>query len=501
MASNEMMAAYLAGELDPAAREELERELLADVEARTELLGQRRISAALHALLGDSASLERAIVSTLQSAPEELAVARIVEATVVEARRTAPDVSDRKIIVHPAWNVRKIGRVAWKIAAVVALVFSVGAVSNSFFRKALPVAALRDAAGAEWSAVRPDSATGDLRQGVFELKNGIAELEFHSGARVVVESPAKLKLLHANGMELTSGRISAYVPEAATGFTVRTSAGDIVDIGTRFGVDATVPKRAEVHVLEGVVQVHPMTGKDQALHEGEAVSLQRVAGMEIVPSTFAPERFPRGARVLPGKLIGGGFEENNLVVIDYAPREFGIWSGDPALVVPAIDGVSPRSGEKMLRFDIPQRGKPAASQQWQVVDARPLREAAKGAKVEVVFRAWFNRAATAHLNPNFTVTVASFKGDPAQAPHFWADRQGKALTISEAYIHTDLHPETWEKAETRIPVPPDADFLLVRMAANEPHGTELGGSGHYADDAELEIHVASRRAVTPVARR
>ena len=65
MVPDEQLAAYLAGNLDPAARDQLEQELLTDAESRAELLDQRRISAVLHALLGDSSALEKAVLTTL----------------------------------------------------------------------------------------------------------------------------------------------------------------------------------------------------------------------------------------------------------------------------------------------------------------------------------------------------------------------------------------------------------------------------------------------------
>lgn len=499
MASDDLMSAYLAGNLDTAAKEAFEQEMLANPEIRAELLGQRRISAGLHALLGDSSGIQRAVISTLKSDSEELAIARIVGATVRVGREVLPHDS-AKGELNAIWSVPGLVRGLWKAAAVIAAAATCAALLQ-LPRKSAPVASIRDAVGAEWKAVQPDRATGELRRGYFELSHGIAELEFRSGARVVIESPAKLQLLNSNELELTSGRIAAFVPPPATGFTVRTSAGDIVDIGTRFGVDAMPGKSAAVHVLEGRVQVQGLRGHGEALSEGDAVTLQDVTGQEIVRSVFSPDSFPRAAQQLGGFLIAGDFEESNLVAIDSAPRQFGLWSGDPALVVPTIDGIQPHSGEKMLRFDIPQRGKPAPSRQWQLVDVRPIRKAAGGAKAEATFRVWFNRASTAVLNPNFTVTLAAFKGDPSQAPHFWAARQDKALAISEAYIRTDMNPGSWEKAETSISVPPDADFLLVQMAANQPHGPELGGSGHYADDAELEVRIGPRAAITPLAAR
>ncbi|RYD81870.1 MAG: hypothetical protein EOP84_10305 [Verrucomicrobiaceae bacterium] len=191
------------------------------------------------------------------------------------------------------------------------------------------------------------------------------------------------------------------------------------------------------------------------------------------------------------------------MAIDYAPRQFNLWSGDPSFVVPESDGITPRTGRQMLRFEIPGGGKPAASEQWQLVDLRPIRAAAQGGAADAKFSVWFNRASWATTGSSFGVTLAAFKGDPAHAPHYWAARHEKALALVENSIHADLNPATWERTEARITLPRDADFLLVQIAANqqrEPAAGNFGPSAHYADDATLEISLGARSAQVNSAR-
>jgi hypothetical protein len=325
-----------------------------------------------------------------------------------------------------------------------------------------------------------------------ELHAGLVELEFRSGARVVIESPAVFSLVNGNEMTLVSGKLMAHVPARAAGFTVQTSSGAVVDLGTRFGVNADPKMAPEVHVLEGRVEVQS-TGQERLLTRGQAVAFPDSGNSSFTPRSFSPEQFPTPGRTFGSLLVGGGFEDDSLVAIDYAPRQFGLWSGDPALVVPDSENIRPRTGNQMLRFEIPDSGKPVISEQWQIVDLHEIRKAAAGARMTASFSAWFNRALRASAHPNFGVTVAAFKGDPAQAPHFWAARREKALALAENYIQSDTNPATWERAEAHIAVPPDADFLLVEIAANSPVADETvssGPNGHYADDATLEVHVA-----------
>jgi len=51
----------------------------------------------------------------------------------------------------------------------------------------------------------------------------VAEVEFNSGAKPVIESPAELQLLTADRAKLISGRVVAYVPQQALGFTLHSA--------------------------------------------------------------------------------------------------------------------------------------------------------------------------------------------------------------------------------------------------------------------------------------
>jgi hypothetical protein len=275
-----------------------------------------------------------------------------------------------------------------------------------------------------------------------------------------------------------------------------------VDVGTRFGVEMQPVRGAQVHVMEGRVEVQTPTGTEQEITVGQAVELLTASPGNITQIDYAPKRFPAASTAILNLLTGGGFESDSLVAIDSVPRQFGLWSGDPALVVPESDGILPRSGQQMLRFELPEVGKARPCEQWQIVDLRPLREKAPGGAAKAIFSGWFNRATHAVGQANLAVTLAAFKGDPSQAPHFWAAREDKALAVAGSYIRTDSNPATWERAEAKLDVPHDADFLLVQIAANYPITPEsvTGPNGHYADDAALEIQLGPSAAASMASR-
>ncbi len=113
-----------------------------------------------------------------------------------------------------------------------------------------------------------------------ELLSGSIELAFHHGPRMVVEGPAKVRLDSAGAVRLQHGKLSVDVPQVAVGFTVRTHAVDVVDLGTRFGVHVVEGGDAQVHVFEGEVETHSAPGKTgvvgrQTLSQTQAAQFNR----------------------------------------------------------------------------------------------------------------------------------------------------------------------------------------------------------------------------------
>ncbi len=90
-----------------------------------------------------------------------------------------------------------------------------------------------------------------------ELAAGVVELRFDAGVRVVLQGPARAKLTSATAMRLQSGKMTAEVlrPEAR-GFQVQTPKGNVVDLGTEFGIEVTPSQDVEVHVFKGEVVVN-----------------------------------------------------------------------------------------------------------------------------------------------------------------------------------------------------------------------------------------------------
>lgn len=119
-----------------------------------------------------------------------------------------------------------------------------------------------------------------------KLKQGWAEITFHSGAKVTLQAPAALTITNSNAARLEAGQLAADVPPAATGFTLEVPSGKIVDRGTQFGVivdkvGGGQEETVEVHVLKGRVDME--TGGQG----GGGLTVTQLAANEAVRSSTA----------------------------------------------------------------------------------------------------------------------------------------------------------------------------------------------------------------------
>jgi len=151
------------------------------------------------------------------------------------------------------------------------------------------VAFLAQSVDAQWESPSDSHAVGTaLEPGWLRLRSGLIEVEFYSGARVVLEGPAKLRLDSTLDAYCAAGRLRADVPPQARGFTILTPAVHVVDLGTAFGVEVR-GSESEVHVIEGKVRLEGMDSPPRYLQEPEALIVAgngRISAMPAQPTWF-----------------------------------------------------------------------------------------------------------------------------------------------------------------------------------------------------------------------
>jgi hypothetical protein len=156
------------------------------------------------------------------------------------------------------------------------------------------VAILLQAREAVWGEcdlpTRPGAA---LWPGWLRLESGVAQVEFYSGATVILQGPADFQLMSRTEAYCARGKLRATVPPHAHGFKIGAPKLDLIDRGTEFGLDVGAGGRTEVHVFQGKVELFDPAGKAptlrKALLTGEGV---RMEGAGILrPIAVSPAGF------------------------------------------------------------------------------------------------------------------------------------------------------------------------------------------------------------------
>lgn len=157
------------------------------------------------------------------------------------------------------------------------------------------VAVLSQEVEARWHPGEGLHARGSaLVPGWLRLDSGLVVLDFLSGARVVLEGPAAVKLISKDHAFCESGRLTAEVPPQAKGFRIDSPETKVVDLGTSFGLHVG-GSLTEVHVFKGEVRYELERGEPTSLTEGHAVRVDRQGAVLPVPA-------PQEAFVLPSAM-------------------------------------------------------------------------------------------------------------------------------------------------------------------------------------------------------
>jgi ferric-dicitrate binding protein FerR (iron transport regulator) len=222
------------GGLAPEEHARLLELLKSDPEARRSFVQEQMLQAAFH--LQSPASME--------SAPIERAV-------------------PQKSRSWSGWH--------WAAAAAVVLsVFGIGWSLGDVWRKPPPLAGEQEAAepvdhgiavvtqtvDARWGGEAQPRTGSLLTAGKLQLVSGLAQIEFYSGVRLILDGPSDVELVSANQAICHAGRLRAQVPPQARGFSITAPKFKVVDLGTEFGLEVASTGSAKVQVFDGEVELH-----------------------------------------------------------------------------------------------------------------------------------------------------------------------------------------------------------------------------------------------------
>ena len=217
-----------------------------------------------------------------------------------QARRLYLELADQqaRLLQQPAVNTGRLKQpsvmsrtVRWRTsallasaAAIVLLAFIVwprAAVDNEAISNGVAmVSDTLDAAFAE-TAVR----SGDtIAPGKLTLNKGLAQIEFFSGATVLIEGATQLEIISAWEARCVSGRVRVQVPPAAKGFLMHAPDVKLEDLGTEFALNVNGQDSA-VHVFDGEVIAHTKDKAPASLKVGMSLASSTAS---VSPQDFLP---------------------------------------------------------------------------------------------------------------------------------------------------------------------------------------------------------------------
>jgi hypothetical protein len=227
-------------------------------------------------------------------------------------------------------------------AAVAVLVMRPAATPSQPEIATVPIAArLVDATNARWGDGRTLLPGAAVPQGPLRLLSGAAQIAFESGALVTLNGPAEIEVLGSSRLFLRCGRIVPFVPPAATGFTVVSPTGEVIDLGTEFSVNVDASGRTEVYVLDGEVDVaqgHADRGAPLRMSQGFGSRLAVDAALEVTDTPLVVDHFDDASGPLrwrdvdptkPATVLAGALR----IPIAYQQEQTGDHRGNARLVV------------------------------------------------------------------------------------------------------------------------------------------------------------------------
>ena len=172
-------------------------------------------------------------------------------------------------INRPAEARKKPAHSSWLWAAAAAVLFALGLGAGGWLKEpASPtlartlepvdnsIALVTQSVDAVWAGKRKPRPGTALSAGRLHLESGLTQIEFYSGARLILDGPVELELVSANEAVCHAGRLRALVPPQARGFSVTSPQFKLVDLGTEFSMEVAKSGSAKVQVFDGEVELH-----------------------------------------------------------------------------------------------------------------------------------------------------------------------------------------------------------------------------------------------------
>jgi len=205
-------------------------------------------------------------------------------------------------------------------------------------------------------------------------------------------------------------------------------------------------------------------------------------------------------------LLQESFETGPAPMVTRVPPEPNVWSGEYSEIVIEGEGVEPIDGSRMARLPRPDhkgRAVPRPSRQvdlMRVLDVWPLISDAGGGDVVMTLSARCNAAPSSgskRYSGMVTIHALGAETDLRGATEDSVKKDALAFSVGFSG-EADRDPGTWQRASTRLLLPPGAGKIMVKVSfCLMPAGGEWASSptaartftGHFGDDVRASIRI------------
>lgn len=266
--------------LDAWRHGEISREEFADLEKRLET------DAELRAALRAMADIEEGLTS-LAMQPLSLGL------------EEKPPISNRRpVFAYAGWAVAATVLVCsciWSYAVTSSQPTTIGADGRKPDVVGTPDAVVTNQIDARFADGADRIETGQPLDGKWiRMTSGIVQVEFASGAQLALQGPAELRVDSDMECFLQNGTLTVLAPPEASRFTVKSPTGNVIDLGTEFGIVVDAEGQMDVHVLDGEVEVEVGDDERRKLVENEAATIdpqkKQIEDTAIDRDAFEPIR-------------------------------------------------------------------------------------------------------------------------------------------------------------------------------------------------------------------
>jgi hypothetical protein len=174
-----------------------------------------------------------------------------------------------------------------RLLALATVLAAVVAAAYLYFGRVEAVASVSGTRNVLWTKGADVRKVGSLLRNGEEvaIDGGTLHIVFARGGQVSVQGPARFRIESDMSGRLLDGRLFAFTPEHAVGFTIHTTRLTAVDLGTEFYLEHQPDNSCSLEVFDGLVEVQldRQSGKDSSdeklqIPEGRAINFNAGTG-------------------------------------------------------------------------------------------------------------------------------------------------------------------------------------------------------------------------------